>query len=71
MEISANSAVNAVLEQKQAQTMQQIQVSVLKKAMDMNSQSAIGLINNITNAPAPSALQSVNANLGSKIDVNV
>jgi hypothetical protein len=70
MEISANGAVNAVLEQKQAQTMQQVQVTVLKKAMDMNSQSALGLINAITN-PSPSVMQSVNPNLGQNVNVNV
>jgi hypothetical protein len=69
MEISANGAVNAVLEQKQAQTMQNVQVNVLKKAMDMSSQSALGLINAITNPPSPSALQSVNSSLGSNVNL--
>lgn len=71
MEISANAAVNAVLEQKQAQTMQQVQVSMLKKAMDMNDKAAVGLINAISNSPTASALQSVNSNLGSGIDIRV
>jgi hypothetical protein len=71
MEISANGAVNAFLEQKQAQTMQQVQVTVLKKAMDMSSQSALGLINAISNPPSPSALQGVNSSLGSNIDIRV
>ena len=70
MEISANGAVNAVLEQKQAQTMQQVQVSMLKKAMDMNGQAAVGLISAITN-PSTMALQSVNPSLGSNVNVRV
>ena len=67
MEISANGAINAMLEQKQAPNMQEVQVSMFKKALDMNSEGALALINAATQAATPAA--SNPPNLGQNIDV--
>lgn len=67
MEISANGAINAMLEQKQAANMQEVQVSMFKKALDMNSEGALALINAATQAATPVA--SNPPNLGQNIDV--
>ncbi len=67
MEISANGAVSAMLEQKQAATMQEVQVSLFKKALDMNSEGALALINAATEGVAPTS--SNPPNLGQNIDV--
>lgn len=66
MEISANGAINAMLEQKQAASMQEVQVSLFKKALDMNSEGALALINAATQAGTPAA--SNPPNLGQNID---
>lgn len=67
MEISANGAVSAMLEQKQAATMQEVQVSLFKKALDMNSEGALALINAATEGVPPTS--SNPPNLGQNIDV--
>jgi len=69
MEISANGAINAVLEQKQASNLQQVQVSMFKKALDMNSQGALALINVATQAAAPVSAASNPPNLGQSVDI--
>ncbi|MGC9385706.1 MAG: YjfB family protein [Hydrogenovibrio sp.] len=66
MEISANAAVNAALQQQQAQTQQGVQVAVLKKAMDVQSEGAMKLIESLPSAPSTQGLP---ANLGNNINV--
>ncbi|MBP7900968.1 MAG: YjfB family protein [Gammaproteobacteria bacterium] len=56
-----------MLEQKQAANMQEVQVSMFKKALDMNSEGALALINAATQAATPAA--SNPPNLGQNIDV--
>lgn len=67
MEISANGAINAMLEQKQAASMQEVQVSLFKKALDMNTEGALALVNAATQTATPVA--SNPPNLGQNIDV--
>ncbi|KUJ74271.1 hypothetical protein AVO42_02325 [Thiomicrospira sp. XS5] len=67
MEISANAAVNAAMQQQQAYTQQEVQVSMLKKAMDVQTQGALSLIEALP-APTPST-QGLPANLGNNINV--
>mgnify|MGYP000878536081 CR=1 FL=1 len=67
MEISANGAVSAFLEQKQAASMQEVQMSVFKKALDMNTEGALALVNAATQAGTPAS--SNPPNLGQNIDV--
>lgn len=69
MEISANGAVNALLEQKQAASLQEVQVSLFKKALDINSQGALALIGAATQATAPVATSSNPPHLGQQIDI--
>lgn len=66
MEISANGAINAMLEQKQAASMQEVQVSLFKKALDINTEGALALVNAATQAAAPAS--SNPPNLGQNID---
>lgn len=68
MEISANGAIGAALEQKQSATLQQVQVSMFKKSLDMNSENALALINAATQAAAPVSTASNPPNLGQNID---
>ena len=44
MDVSPSAAVSAVLRMDQAANAQQVQVAVLKKAMDIQSNAALGLI---------------------------
>ena len=67
MEISANGAINAMLEQKQAASMQEVQVNLFKKALDMNTEGALALVNAATQTATPAA--SNPPNLGQNIDV--
>jgi hypothetical protein len=67
MEISANGAISAMLEQKQAANMQEVQVSLFKKALDINTQGALALVNAATQPTAPAATNP--PNLGQNIDV--
>jgi hypothetical protein len=69
MEISANGAVNAALEQKQAANLQQVQVSLFKKSLDMNSKGALQLINSVTQTSASINAASNPPNLGQNIDI--
>ncbi len=50
MDISPNAAVNAVLSQQQAQTMQSVQISVFKKALDLQKEGMLQLIASLPNA---------------------
>ena len=67
MEISANGAINAMLEQKQAASMQEVQVSLFKKALDINTEGALALVNAATQGAATG--NSNPPNLGQNIDV--
>ncbi len=50
MNISPNAAVSAVLNQQQAQSMQSVQISVFKKALDLQKQGMLQLIASLPNA---------------------
>lgn len=52
MEISANAAVSAAVMQQQANTQEQVQVGMLKKAIDTQTNNALSLI---TALPQPVA----------------
>lgn len=65
MDISANSSISAMLEQKQSATLQAVQISLFKKTIDMNSEGALALINSATQ-PKSSANP---PNLGQTIDI--
>jgi hypothetical protein len=66
MEISANGAIGAALEQKQSATLQQVQVSMFKKSLDMNSEAALAMISSVTQGTPNTA--SNPPNLGQNID---
>lgn len=66
MEISANGAVNAALAQQEQNTQQQVQVSVLKKAIDMQSQAALSLIENLPQVSQPTPVGSLGHNVDTK-----
>lgn len=65
MEISVNGAVNAVLAQQQVSAQQQVQVSMFKKALDVQTEGALALINSLPQAPSTQGLP---ANLGNHIN---
>jgi len=65
MEISANAAVSAAVMQKQANTQEQVQVSLLKKTIDTHAQNALSLIADIPQPPTPQPV----GNIGHTIDV--
>lgn len=65
MEISANGAVNAALAQQEVYAQQNVQVSMLKKAMDVQTEGALALINAL---PSPPTSQGLPDNLGRKIN---
>lgn len=67
MDVSANAAVNAALQQQQVYTQQEVQVSMLKKAMDVQTQGALSLIEALPSA-TPST-QGLPPNLGQNINV--
>jgi hypothetical protein len=72
MDISANSAVSSVLEQRQSAQLQQVQVSMFKKALDMNSQGALALISSASNGSVTMPSVTNNPpNLGQNVDVMV
>ncbi len=64
MEISPNGAVSAVLMQQQASLQQNAQITMLKKAMDIQTQGALALIASLpgNNAQAlpPNVGQNIN-----------
>lgn len=65
MEISANGAVSAALAQQEAYGQQNVQVSMLKKAMDVQTEGALALINAL---PTPSSTQGLPMNVGKNIN---
>jgi len=64
--VSANGAVNTALAQQQVFTQQQASVSLFKKSLDAQTQSALALIEAIPQL-TPST-QSLPANLGNNIN---
>jgi len=50
MDISPNAAVSAVLAQQQAQAQQNVQISLFKKALDMQKEGVLQLIATLPNA---------------------
>jgi hypothetical protein len=65
MDISPAAMVNATVQMKQAQTLQQGQIAVFKKSMDIAESSIAQLIQSV---PQPPALAS-SGNLGTKLNV--
>jgi len=52
MDVSSQSLVSAALSQSAAQASQQLQVSVLKKALDVEAAGALGLLAAVTTPAA-------------------
>lgn len=65
MDVSAAAMVSATLQMQQAQTIQQGQIAVFKKSMDIEAASVAQLIQSI---PQPPALAS-SGNLGTRLNV--
>ena len=65
MDISPAAMVNATVQMKQAQTLQQGQIAVFKKSMDIAESSIAQLIQSV---PQPPPLAS-RSNLGTKLNV--
>jgi hypothetical protein len=65
MDVSAAAMVNATLQMQQAQTVQQGQIAVFKKSMDIEAASVAQLIQSI---PQPPAL-ATSGNLGTQLNV--
>jgi hypothetical protein len=65
MDVSAAAMVNATLQMQQAQTVQQGQIAVFKKSMDIEAASVAQLIQSI---PQPPAL-ATSGNLGTRLNV--
>jgi hypothetical protein len=65
MDVSAAALVNATLQMQQAQTVQQGQIAVFKKSMDIEAASVAQLIQSI---PQPPAL-ATSGNLGTRLNV--
>lgn len=65
MDVSAAAMVNATLQMQQAQTIQQGQIAVFKKSMDIEAASVAQLIQSI---PQPPAL-ATSGNLGTRLNV--
>ncbi len=66
--VSANGAVSGVLAQQQVYSQGQVGVSMLKKALDTQTQNALALVQSIPQAPSTQGLP---ANLGNTIDTTV
>ncbi len=65
MDISPEMAVNSALNMQQGQLQQQAQISMLKKAMEIQTQGAVALIESLAAAPSTQGLP---ANLGNNIN---
>lgn len=63
--VSAGGAVSAALAQQQVQTQGEVQVSMLKKAIDVQSEGALALINALPQAPSTQGLP---PNLGQNVN---
>jgi len=69
MQISANAAVSAALHQQQVNTQEQVQVSVLKKAIDTQASNSLSLIASLpTPAGTATSTQGLPDNLGNHIN---
>ncbi|KUJ71263.1 YjfB family protein [Thiomicrospira sp. WB1] len=67
--VSAGAIASHVMRQDQANTHQQVQVSMLKKAMDTQAQGALALLESVPGASGSgSASASLPANLGNHIN---
>lgn len=67
MEISSNGAANAALAQKQTADLQQVQVALFKKSLDINTEGALAMINAATQVAAPNPANNP-PNLGQNVD---
>lgn len=67
MEISPNALVNAAVEMKQAEVAQQVQLSVLKKSMDIQATAALTLLQAV---PGPLPLVPTGS-MGTQVNVMV
>lgn len=65
MDVSAAAMVNATLQMKQAQTVQEGQIAVFKKSMDIQASSVSQLIQSIPQPPPLAA----SGNLGTRLNV--
>ena len=65
MDISPEMAVNSALNIQQGQLQQQAQISMLKKAMEIQTQGSVALIESLAAAPSTQGLP---ANLGNNIN---
>ena len=65
MDVSAAAMVNATLQMQQAQTVQQGQIAVFKKSMDIEAASVAQLIQSIQQPPA----LATSGNLGTQLNV--
>jgi hypothetical protein len=65
MDVSPSAMVNATVQMKQAQTIQQGQIAVFKKTMDIAESSVTQLIQSI---PQPPPL-ATSGNLGTRLNV--
>ncbi len=65
MDVSPAAMVNATVQMQQAQSIQQGQIAVFKKTMDIAESSVAQLIQSI---PQPPAL-AISGNLGTKLNV--
>lgn len=65
MDISPNQAVSMASAMQQGQAHQDVQVAMFKKAMDLQSQGALTLIQSLPSAPSTQGLP---ANLGNNIN---
>lgn len=64
MDVSPAALVNAVVEMRQAETAQAVQVSVLKKSMDVQASAALALLQAL---PAQLPL-AASGNLGTQVN---
>ncbi len=68
MDVSPAAAVNSVVDMQKAQTDQQVQIEVLKKAMAAQSTNILGLLQGVTPpATGPQAL-ATSGNLGTRLN---
>ncbi|WP_370263068.1 putative motility protein [Limnobacter sp.] len=65
MDVSPAAMVYATLQMQQAQTAQQGQIAVFKKAMDISSESVLQLLNSVPPAPA----LATSGSLGTRLNV--
>ncbi len=66
MNISPNQAVSLAMSMQQGSSHQDVQISMMKKAMDVQSQGVLALIESVPSA-APSS-KGLPANLGNNIN---